>query len=193
MQFTDEQWEQIRQVAEAKAMQLTHGDVMRSQDLASLVIEKLVVREGEPPANIRAYVREMVKNAYLDSHARQHAAYRGGPSLRHPMDEGIHAIAEAVAGVFKESLLTKSPSAQYFRRERADARQELVARILATLPERKQRLLRMVAEGHTHAEIALAMGYRNAAVVTTTLHRIYREIRDSFDLQVGDLFSSTGP
>lgn len=194
MQLTDEQWAEVRQVAEAKAMQMTHGDVMRSQDLASLVIEKLLAREGDiQPGAVKAYVREMVKNAYLDAQAKQHAAYRGGPSLKHPMDEEIHVIAEAVAGVFQYSLLSTSPSAKLIQRERADARSQAVAQIMASLPERKRQLLQMAAEGHSHRDIAQAMGYLNAGVVSATLQRVYREIRASFDLRPSDFFSQTGP
>ena len=113
MELTDQQWLDVRKVAVAKAMQMTHGDVARSEDIASVVIEKLLVRDLEiQPGRLNAYVREMVKNAYLDQQAKQNAAYRGGPSLKHPMDEEIHGIAEKVAGVFKYGLMTSGPSGQ---------------------------------------------------------------------------------
>lgn len=192
MELADDQWSEVRQVAEAKAMQMTHGDVTLSEDLASLVVEKLLVHEGEiQPGRLKAYVREMVKNAYLDRKAKQNAAYRGGPSLKHPMDEDIHALAEEVAGVFKYGLMSSSPSAKLVRRERQDARLAAYEQILASLPEKKQRLVRMAAEGRSRSDIARELGYANAGVVTKTLQRVYRDIREQFDLRYSDYFSQT--
>jgi RNA polymerase sigma factor (sigma-70 family) len=193
MELTDEQWTQVRAVAEAKAMQMTHGDHVRSQDLAAAVVERLLMSQAEiADGRLSAYVREMVKNAYLDQRAKQDAAYRGGPSLKHPMDEEIHAIAAEVAGVFQYSLLSKSPSAKFLRREQDDARAAAYQEILASLPERKRSLVRMAAEGYSHKDIAQALGYANAGVVKTTLHRVYKDIRERFDLRASDYFSQAG-
>jgi RNA polymerase sigma factor (sigma-70 family) len=190
MNFTDDQWAHIRDVAEAKAMKLTYGDAPLSEDLASLVIEKLLVKDDDlEPDNLDAYVRTMVRNAYLDRRAKQNAAYRGGPSLKHPMDEEIHAIADEVAGVFKYALLSSSPSNRLVRRERQDMRARAYQEILASLPEKKQNLVRMAAEGLSHKEIAEALGYANAGVVKQTLHRTYQGIREQFDLRFSDYFS----
>jgi RNA polymerase sigma factor (sigma-70 family) len=192
MELTDQQWLDVRKVAEAKAMQMTHGDAARSEDIASIVIEKLLVRDVEiQPGKLNAYVREMVKNTYLDQKAKQNAAYRGGPSFKHPMDEEIHGIAELVAGIFKYGLMTSGPSAKVIRREREDARLAAYEEILASLPEKKRQMVRMAAEGRSHKEIAQELGYANAGVVKSSLQRVYRQIAETYDLRYGDFFYGT--
>lgn len=188
MELTDEQWMELRQVAEAKAMQLTHGDRPLSEDLASTVIMRLFTHEGSvEPEKLPAYVRTMTRNAYLDRRRKQYAAHRGGPSLKHPMDEEIHWIAEEVAGVFKFELHTSSPSRKVLRRERDRERAAAYLEILDSLPDKKQRMVRMAAEGATHQQIADELGYASAAVVKTTLHRTYAMIREQFMDQFGYL------
>jgi RNA polymerase sigma factor (sigma-70 family) len=192
VELTDQQWLEVRKVAESKAMQMTRGDVARSEDIASIVIEKLLVRDIQvQPGRLNAYVREMVKNTYLDQKAKQNAAYRGGPSRARPMDEDLERLFKEVGGVFKRGLLTSGPSAKVIRRERQDARLAAYQQILASLPEKKQRLVRMAAEGYSHRDIAEELGYANAGVVTTSLHRVYRDIREQFDLRYADYFSQT--
>jgi RNA polymerase sigma factor (sigma-70 family) len=179
MELTDEQWADVRDIAERKAMILTHGDVQVSEDLASIVVMKLFTHDGQvEPGKLPAYVRAMTQNVYLDRYRKQHAAYRGGPSLKHPMDEEIHWIAEEVAGVFAFELHSSSPSRKVLRRERDRERAQAYLEILQSLPDKKQRMVRMAAEGATHQEIADALGYASAAVVKTTLHRTYASIRD---------------
>jgi RNA polymerase sigma factor (sigma-70 family) len=182
MELTDEQWVEVRDVAEKKAMVLTHGDVALSEDLASIVVTKLFTHEGEiEPGKLLAYVRMMTQNVFFDRYRKQHAAYRGGPSMKHPMDDEIHWIAEEIGGVFKFELHSSSPSRKLIRQERERERAAAYLEILDSLPEKKQRMVRMAAEGATHKEIAEELGYANASVVKTTLHRAYADIREQFE------------
>ena len=182
MELSDEQWAEVRDVAEKKAMTLTHGDKAVSEDLASIVVVKLFTRESEiEPGKLLAYARMMTQNVFFDRYRKQHAAYRGGPSLKHPMDEEIHWIAEEIGGVFKFELHTSSPSRKLIRQERERERAAAYLEILDSLPEKKQRMVRMAAEGASHKEIAEELGYANSSVAKTTLHRAYADIREQFE------------
>jgi RNA polymerase sigma factor (sigma-70 family) len=188
MELTDEQWVQVRDVAEKKAMQLTHGDIPVSEDLASIVVVRLLGHEGEiEDGRLLAYVRTMTQNLFFDRYRKQHAAYRGGPSMKHPMDEEIHWITEEIAGVFKFELHSSSPSRKLIRQERERERAAAYMEILESLPEKKQKMVRMAAEGASYKEIAQELGYANAAVAKTTLHRIYADIREQFEHRFGSL------
>lgn len=186
MELSDEQWARAREVADAKALILTHGDHVRAQDLASLVIEKLFVTDATIDADkIDAYVRTMTRNAYLDQVDRSNAAFRGRTIKRGAMDDSIYA---EVAGVFKYQLNSTSPSRKLIRREAQQARAHAYLEILASLPDRQRELVRLAAEGLPYSRIAEELGYANASVVKTTLHRAYRRIREQFDLQYTDYF-----
>lgn len=184
MELTDEQWEQARQVAESKALRLTHGDHARSQDLASAVMEKLFLTDAEvDPEKLDAYVRTMTRNAYLDQQDRMNAAYRGQTVKRADMGEALYAEVE---GVFRYQLHSTSPSIKFARRQAQDARTAAYMEILASLPKKQRDLVRLAAEGVPYAEIADQLGYANANVVKATLHRTYRRIREQFDLRYSD-------
>jgi len=187
--LTDAQWIEVWDVAEAKAMKLTHGNAPLAEDLASLVVEKLFVMEGViDPAKLKAYVRTMVQNAYFDRLDKQKAAYR--PKTIKVGDFEADVLDE-VAGVFKYQLNTTSPSRRLVRREMQQARAQAYLDILASLPEKQQALVRMAAEGRSHKDIAQQLGYANSSVVKTTLHRVYAKIRDQFNLRHSDYFGTS--
>lgn len=186
MELTDEQWARAREVADAKALKLTHGDHVRAQDLASVVIEKLFITEAViDPDKLDAYVRTMARNTYLDQMDRRNAAYRGRTIKKAAMDDSLYA---EVAGVFKYQLNSTSPSRKLIRREAQQARAQAYMDILASLPDRQRELVRLAAEGMPYAEIASRLQYANANVVKATLHRTYRKIREQFDLRYSDFF-----
>lgn len=188
MELTDDEWVMVRDVAEAKAMKMTHGDVALSEDLASLVVEKLFLSEATiNPGSLKAYVRTMVQNAYLDRRAKQKAAYRPQTIKKGDIDDAVLAEVE---GVFKYQLNTTSPSRKLIRREAQQARADMYLAILASLPEKQQHLVRLAAEGMSYKDIAQQLGYANASVVKTTLHRVYGKVREQFDLRYSDYFGS---
>lgn len=187
MELSEQQWADVWEAALLKAMHLMRGDADRAQDLAALVMEKLVTREAEVPANLRAYVRTMTQNAYLDERSRQQAAFRGGQSaLKHPMDESIFGVE----GVVMEALIANSPSVEYIRNERRAMQIAVCRQILADLPERHRELLTLAASGASHGQIAEALGYASPQVVTQTLRRVYLKIRDDLDMGPEDLLYS---
>ena len=189
MELTDDEWAMVRDVAEARAMQMTHGDVALSQDLASLVIEKLfLLGDEKKPDHLKAYVRTMVTNAYLDRKKKMEANYRPQTIKKGDIDDAVRAEVE---GVFKYQLNSTSPSRKLVRREVQQARAEMYLTILESLPEKKQQLVRLAAEGLSHKEIAEKLGYKSPQVVKTTLHRAYAEIREQFDLRYSDFFGSS--
>lgn len=189
MELTDDDWTMVRDVAEAKAMNMTHGDVALSEDLASLVVEKLFLSEAAiNPGSLKAYVRTMVQNAYLDRRAKQQAAYRPQTLKKGAMDDAVYA---EVQGVFKYQLNATSPSRALVRREVQQARADVYRAILASLPDKQQRLVTLAAEGTSYKDIAQELGYANANVVKTTLHRVYRKISEQFDLRHSDYFGSS--
>lgn len=191
MDLSDEQWADVMDVARKKALAMTHGQQARAEDLAGTVIERLFAYPGTvDPSKLRAFVRKMTQNAYLDQEAKIHAAYRGGPSLKHPMDENIHALADEIGGVYRFALHASSPSAALVRRERSDERRQAYLDILESLPDKQRQLVEMSARDVPQAEIARALGYANAAVVKSTLQRVYKRIRLQYDDQYGTLFDS---
>lgn len=189
MELTDDEWAMVREVAEAKAMKMTYGDVALSEDLASLVVEKLFLADATiSPGSLKAYVRTMVQNAYLDRKAKQQAAYRPQTIKMGEMDDDLYAEVE---GVFKYQLNSTSPSRKLVRREAQQARADMYLAILASLPDKQQRLVRLAAEGMSYKDIAQELGYANASVVKTSIHRVYDKIRDQFDLRYSDYFGSS--
>lgn len=187
MELSDQQWAEVWSASLAKAMHLTRGDIDGAQDLAALVMEKLLTRDDDVPANLIGYVRAMTQNAYLDERSRQRAAFRGGgSSLKHPMDESIFGVE----GVVMQALVAESPSAEYIRNERRALQIALCRQILAALPERHRELLSLAATGATHAQIAEQLGYASAQVVTQTLRRLYLKIREDLDVGPGDVLYS---
>ena len=189
MELSEQQWAEVWSAALVKAMHLTRGDIDRAQDLAALVMEKLLIREGELPANLCGYVRTMTQNAYLDERSRQQAAFRGGITLKHPMDESIFGVE----GVIMRALVAESPSAEYIRNERHAMQVQLCRQILSTLPDRQRELLTLAATGAPHAQIAEQLGYASAQVVTQTLRRLYQKIRSELDVGPDDVLYSTKP
>lgn len=189
MELADDEWAMVRDVAEARAMQMTHGDMALSQDLASLVIERLfLLGDEKKPDHLKAYVRQMTTNAYLDRKKKMEANYRPQTIKKGDIDDAVRAEVE---GVFKYQLNSTSPSRKLVRREVQQARAEMYLTILESLPEKKQQLVRLAAEGLSHKEIAEELGYKSPQVVKTTLHRAYAEIREQFDLRYSDFFGSS--
>jgi len=57
---------------------------------------------------------------------------------------------------------------------------EAYARVRSVLSDREQEVLRLVAEGYSHDEIAQELGYASNRVVTTTVSRARKKVLDAF-------------
>jgi len=145
MELTDDQWREAREVAVAKALKLTRGDVPLSEDLASIAMEKMFLKEGSiGPDKLKAYVQTVVQNTYFDRLDRQKAAFRPQVIHKEGLDDAV--IAE-VKGVFKYQLNSTSPSRRLIRHEMQNARARACLEILESLPAKHKDLVRMAADG----------------------------------------------
>ena len=62
MELTDEQWEQARRIARAKAGDLVRGDAARQEDLAQEALERLLRMEDRAFDDLDAFVRQIVND-----------------------------------------------------------------------------------------------------------------------------------
>ena len=67
MELTDEQWEQARRIARAKAGDLVRGDAARQEDLAQEALERLLRMEDRAFDDLDAFVRQIVTNLVMNS------------------------------------------------------------------------------------------------------------------------------
>ncbi|HCK78838.1 MAG TPA: hypothetical protein DHW34_02350 [Actinobacteria bacterium] len=189
VELTDEQWEQARRIARAKAGDLVRGDAARQEDLAQEALERLLRMEDRAFDDLDAFVRQIVTNLVRDDARRQKAAYRMASVKFGGFDaEDLADLPTAMQQLFQE---LRTPSLALIRDERQQARHDAYLLALSSLPPRRREVVRMAAEGRSHQQIAEELGYANASTVKTTLNQCYKKLREILDLNRSDYFGGT--
>lgn len=173
--FADALWARVLDVAYGEALRRTHNQ-HQAEDLAEAAVERLML-STQPihPYAVPRFVRTTVYNLFVDQVRHNAAAMRRGGELAvAPEDLELH---EQQA---REAQHAASPSSIVMARETEREQVRACREMLGSLNPRHRRLIEMAQAGHTHAEIATALGFASAGVVKQTLHRVHRHLAKAY-------------
>ncbi len=159
------EWEEWQSIARQAAHGHNRSAVNSSQDLASLVMEKLLKCEVRPP-NVEAWIRTVAKTTFIDLW-RTRTKFSKVDIYAFDPDED-----EQFARQVTETLM--GPKTAYML-------QESINEILGFLSDKHQRLVLMFAAGFTSSEIADELGYGSPQAVSNQLRRIQDDIKERFE------------
>ncbi len=138
-------------------------------DYAAQAIEELL-KLDEMPENLEGWLKTVISHLYANrARHKQVRREKLGQTINDATDEEIQNV-----------IFNAAPNSLGTMIVRADFARE----ILATLPEREQRMLILDVSGYSTAEIAIELGYANAQVVATKLGQIRKKLVAAF----GDQF-----
>ena len=161
-EVTVEEWDEWQKVARQASLARRQITSLGADDYAAQAIEKLLLQANRP-ANVEAWLRLTIKNAYID---RWRALTARGIGFNLDIDD------QHFQNKLKSALL--GPKTAYLF-------QESVQEILGHLPPRHQQLVLLSAAGFDTGEIAEELGYADRHVVSNTLRRIQDELSDRFE------------
>lgn len=176
--FTDSMWVAARKAAYHQGYKNNGGNQAYAEDLASDVLATLLVQDTPMhPKAVFKYVRTAVYNRVCDDARRDNAAFRGGAAPRNLSPEDFVEHEGRITALIPAP--SNDPAAVMVAEERERELVEAGAALLALLEERNRDLVRMaLMECRPHAEVAQALGYKNANVVKQTLHRTIGRLRE---------------
>jgi DNA-directed RNA polymerase specialized sigma24 family protein len=161
-EVTSDEWQQWQSIARQASIRRGQITSLGPEDYAAHSIEKLLSQEVRP-ANVEAWIRLTIKNAYIDRWRRITAR---GVSTYVDVDdrEFEHELKSALLG----------PKSAYMV-------QESVNEILGALSEKHQRLVLLYAAGFDTDEIAAELGYGSHQAVSNQLRRIQEALSERFE------------
>ena len=166
-EVTNEEWQEWQEIAQRASHGRNRSSLNSSQDLASLVIEKLLKAETRPP-NVEAWIHTVAFTTFTDLWRTRSRATKvdiEDQSLHHD-EEFTRAVTETLMG----------PKTAYIFRES-------VHEILGALPEKQQKMVLMSAAGFSNLEIANELGYASSNAVANQLRRTREEITERLESQ----------
>ncbi len=173
--FSDDMWMRVLDTAYQAACAATKHDTAYAGDIAASIIEKMLINDRPVhEKGIYNYLRRAVVNYVIDDVRKANAAYRGG-GTQYVANEELVLLEDT--GAVRGQDLGADPADLIVANETAIAMQNAHDDLLGRLEQRNRQLVELYLEGHTHAQIANEMGYRNAAVVKQTLHRSLCHLR----------------
>lgn len=157
---TLEEWEEWQDIARNASHGRNRSSVNSSQDLASLVMEKLLKATERPP-NVEAWIRRATETTFIDLWRTRTPIHKVDIDAFNADDDEIFArqVTETLMG----------PKSAYIFKES-------IREILAALPEQHQQIILMAAAGFKSQEIAEELGYANRNVVSNQLRRIKEDL-----------------
>ena len=164
---THEEWEEWQQIARRASHGRNRSALNSSQDLASLVMEKLLKAETRPP-NVEAWITTVAGTTFIDLWRTRSQVAKVDIE-----DESLHRDEEFTRAV-TETLM--GPKTAYIF-------QESVHEILGYLPEKQQKMILMSAAGFSNLEIADELGYASSNAVANQLRRTREEITERLESQ----------
>ena len=175
--FTPAMWAEARKAAIHQGIKNTRGNRAYAEDLASEILTTLY-EQNTPihPKAVCKYVRTAVFNRVCDDARRDNAAFRGGRAMACMAPEDFVEQEGRITALIPAP--STDPAVIMLAEERQHDLVEAGAALLALLEERNRDLVRMaLMEQCPHAEIAEALGYKNANVVKQSLHRALGRLR----------------
>ena len=160
--MTAKEWDEWQKIARQASLGRRQITSLGAEDYAAQAIEKLLVQANRP-ANVEAWLRLTITNAYID---RWRALTARGIGFNVDIDD------QYFQSQLKSALL--GPKSAYLI-------QESVHEILGHLPPRHQQLVLLSAAGFSTDEIAEELGYADRHVVSNTLRRIQEELSLRFE------------
>lgn len=175
--FTDAMWEAAHKAAVDQGRKNTRGNRAYAEDLASEVIATMLANNTPiHPKAVCKYVRTAVFNRVCDDARKDNAAFRGGAAEMRLAPEAFVEYEGRITALIP--AMSNDPAKMVAEDERQRALVDAGATLLAMLEERNRDLVRMaLMEQCPHAEIAQALGFKNANVVKQTLHRTMGRLR----------------
>ncbi len=161
-EVTLDQWQQWQSVARQASIRRGQITSLGHEDYAAQAIEKLLTQDARP-ANVEAWLRLTIKNAYID---RWRKITARGFELNADIDE------REFENELKSALL--GPKSAYMV-------QESVNEILGYLSEKHQKLILLYAAGYETDEIASELGYGSPHAVSNQLRRIQQALSERFE------------
>lgn len=161
-EVTLDQWQQWQSVARQASIRRGQITSLGHEDYAAQAIEKLLIQDARP-ANVEAWLRLTIKNAYID---RWRKITARGFQLNADIDD------REFENELKSALL--GPKSAYMV-------QESVNEILGYLSDKHQRLVLLYAAGYEADEIAAELGYGSQQAVSNQLRRIQHALTERFD------------
>jgi RNA polymerase sigma factor (sigma-70 family) len=160
-----DEWDEWQSIARRAAYGRNRSAVNSAQDLASLVIEKLLKEDSRPP-NIEAWIKKVTKTTFID-------LWRTRTKFsKVDIDDFDAETDEKFARQVTETLM--GPKTAYML-------QESIQEILGFLSEKHQRLTLMSAAGFSAQEIAEELGYASPQAVNNQLRRIREDVQARFE------------
>ena len=164
-EVTQAEWEAWQSVSRRAAHGRNGNSINTSQDLSSLVLEKLLKAESRPE-NVEAWIRLVTRTTFID-------LWRARSGIQKEDITGFNKVEDPIfSRAVKVSLL--GPKSAYIIRES-------VEEVLSLLSEKHQRLVLMVAAGFSSQEIADDLGYASPQAVANQMRRIKKEMKDRFE------------
>lgn len=151
--------EQVRLAAFRRARRQSPAVAAQADDIAMSVVEKFIVTSRQ----------QTIENPVAWASA---TAFWMATDLAKRL-RAQHDREESCDGASAQEPAALDPLTYPFR---FVAAADALNFALSALSEREQRLVTLVAEGYSHAEVASIMGYSSARSVTTTLNRIRAKV-----------------
>ncbi len=161
-EVTLDQWQHWQSVARQASIRRGQITSLGHEDYAAQAIEKLLIQDARP-ANVEAWLRLTIKNAYID---RWRKITARGFELNADIDD------REFENELKSALL--GPKSAYMV-------QESVNEILGYLSEKHQKLILLYAAGYETDEIAAELGYGSPHAVSNQLRRIQQALTERFE------------
>jgi DNA-directed RNA polymerase specialized sigma24 family protein len=161
-EVTNEEWQSWQTIARQASIRRGQVTSLGFEDYAAQAVEKLFLQESRP-ANVEAWLRLTIKNAYIDRWRK--ITVRG-------FGENVDINDQAFEHELKSALL--GPKSAYMV-------QESVNEILGSLSEKHQRLVLLYAAGFDTDEIAAELGYGSHQAVSNQLRRIQEALSERFE------------
>ncbi|MEO0010557.1 MAG: hypothetical protein RIQ39_146 [Actinomycetota bacterium] len=159
---TMDEWQMWQSVARQASIRRGQVTSLGPEDYAAQAIEKLLVQDVRP-ANVEAWLRLTIKNAYID---RWRKVTARGAGTNVDIDD------REFQNELKSTLL--GPKSAYMVQESVDE-------ILAALSDKHQRLILLYAAGFDTDEIAAELGYGSHQAVSNQIRRIQEALSERFE------------
>jgi RNA polymerase sigma factor (sigma-70 family) len=153
-----------RLLEHARRVAVRQGAGEEAEDVAQEVVLRLT-RLAEPPDDVDAWLTVVARRCAIDLHRR---------AERRP--NGVEEVDDTVLGPRAVSLFLARQVPTSAQGMYEPVMDQLWAVLHEQLNDRECEVVRLLADGHSHEQIAEELGYANAATVKTTVRRIRAKV-----------------